>query len=249
MKINQLHIQKLLQFLHDNKDSYFVIGGHAAAIHFENVGLEFRTTKDFDIVLVTKLDNSDFSKQIAKFLIEGGYENRYRNEKKTAYRFENPKSPEFPKIIEFFVEEGKFPESLDKRFASLDIVVNEEKMSAIVLDNDIFEFAKKHVVMNYDLPIVDIKGLIALKSFAYFKNLELFNLGLVKKDDYLKHRKDVFRLLTILADSEPISDIPEILKKSMLDFLSILEQASDLSHEYKVNLKTVVETYKKIAQL
>ena len=195
MKINQVHIEKLLSFLHDNKDSYFVIGGHAAAVHFENAGLEFRITKDFDIVLVTKLDDSDFSKQIAKFLIEGGYENRYRNEKKTAYRFENPKSADFPMIIEFFVEEGKFPESLDKRLAKLDIEVNEEKISAIVLNSDVYEFAKRHVIYDYDLPIVDKKCLIALKSYAYFQNLELYNEKKVKSDDYLKHKKRRFQIV------------------------------------------------------
>jgi len=249
MKINQVHIEKLLSFLHDNKDSYFVIGGHAAAVHFENAGLEFRTTKDFDIVLVTKLDDSDFSKQVASFLIEGGYENRYRNERKTAYRFENPKFADFPMIIEFFVEEGKFPESLDKKLAKLDIKVNEEKISAIVLENDIYEFAKKHVVTQYDLPIVDVKGLIALKTYAYFRNLELYELKLVKSDDYLKHKKDVFRLLTILDDTNPIENIPGVLKTAMSNFLPILENADDLSRNYKIPLKTVVDAYKKIAGL
>lgn len=51
-------------------------------MHFGKAGLEFMATKDFDIVLVTKVNDLDFSKQIAQFLVEGGYENKYRNKRK-----------------------------------------------------------------------------------------------------------------------------------------------------------------------
>ena len=247
--VNKNSIEKLVSFLGENKESYFVIGGNAAALHFESVGLSFRATEDFDIVLVTKIDNSDFASQIAKFLIEGGYENKYRNEKKTAYRFEKPKSPNYPKVIEFFVKEGEFPESLDKRLAKVGIEVNEEKISAIVLDSDVYEFAKSHVIYDYDLPVVDIKGLIALKTLAYFKNLELHKQGFVDSDDYIKHKKDVFRLLTIITDSEPLEDLPEILQKSLYEYLPILEKSNDLARNYKANLKNIVERYKIIAKL
>lgn len=91
-KINKQSIETLLSFLGKNKEHFFLIGGHAAAIHFGKIGLEFRATKDFDIVLASKIDDSSFSLQLSKMLIEGGYENKYTNERKTAYRFENPKS-------------------------------------------------------------------------------------------------------------------------------------------------------------
>ena len=247
--INKKNIEKLVSFLGENKESYFVIGGTAAAMHFDAFGINFRVTEDFDIVLVTKIDNSDFANQIAKFLIEGGYENKYRNNKKTAYRFEKPKSPEYPKVIDFFAKEGEFPESLDKRLAKVDIEVNDEMISAIVLDSDVYEFAKSHVVYDYDLPIVDIKGLIALKTLAYFKNLELHKQGFVDSEDYAKHRKDVFRLLTIITDSEPLEDLPEILQKSLQEYLPILEDSHDLARNYKVNLKNTVDVYKKITKL
>ncbi len=243
------NIEKLVSFLGENKESYFLIGGNAAAMYFENIEPPFRITKDFDIVLVTKINNSKFSEQIAKFLIKGGYENKYRNNKKTAYRFEKPKSAEFPMVIEFFVKEGEFPQSLDDRFAKLNIEVNEEKISAIVLNSDLYEFALRHVIYDYQLPIVDAKGLIVLKTFAYFKNLELYKRKLVDKNDYQKHRKDVYRLLTAITDFNPIDDVPDVLKQSLVDFLPVLQKAKDLAKEYKVEVKTVVETYKKITQL
>ena len=246
---NKKNIEKLVSFLGENRESYFLIGGNAAAMYFDNIEPPFRITKDFDIVLVTRIDDSNFSKQIEQFLIEGGYENKYRNNKKTAYRFENPKSAEFPMTIEFFVKEGEFPQSLDDRLAKLDIEVNEEKISAIVLNSDLYEFALRHVIYDYELPIVDAKGLIVLKVFAYFKNLELYQRKLVDRNDYQKHRKDVYRLLTAIPNFDPIEDIPDVLKQPLIDFLPVLQKAKDLAKEYKVEVKTVVETYKKIAQL
>ena len=247
--INKRNIETLVSFLGDNKESYFLIGGNAVAMHLDKLGTGFRRTEDFDIVLITKIDNSSFSKRIADLLIKGGYENKYRNEKKTAYRFEKPKSAGYPKVIEFFTKEGEFPQSLDNRFAKLNIEVDEEKISAIVLDSDVYEFAKRHVVYDYVLPIVDIKGLIALKSLAYFKNLELFNQKLVDSNDYAKHRKDIYRLLMILTDFEPIKDLPESLKTTLNSFLSVLEKSNDLAISYKTNLNEVVNVYKRITQL
>lgn len=244
-KINRKNIETLLGYLRNNANCYFLIGGHAAALHFEKIGLEFRATKDYDIVLVTGLDNSSFSEEIARFITEGEYKNKYRNEKKTAYRFEDPKSNEFPKILEFFVKEGEYPQSLDNRLAKLDIEVNEEKISAIVLNEEIYEFAMKNVEIIDGLSLVSIDGLVALKSFAYFRNKELFEEGKVKKDDYLKHRRDIVRLLSVTDNDDIIANLPELLKQATKDFLPVLENANDIAKEYSIDIKTVVKMYKK----
>ena len=245
-KINKQRIETLLSFLEENKEHFFLIGGHAAAIHFERIGLEFRTTKDFDIVLTSKIDNSSFSLQLSKMLIEGGYENKYRNERKTAYRFENPKSNAFPKIIEFFVEEGVFPESLDRRFVKLEIQVNEEKISAIVLDKDVFEFSKRHIEIIDGLPVVEVKALIALKALAFFNNKKLFEKNLVEQDDYQKHRKDIIRLLSIVTDDSALNDLPDTLLAPLRAFVPVLEESKSIARSYSIELKAVLDVYRNI---
>lgn len=245
-KINRLTIDTLLKFLQNNSSSYFLIGGHALAFHFERLGLETRVTKDFDIVLVTEVDDSSFTKNLSDYIIAGKYENKYKNEKKTAYRFENPASPGFPKEIEFFAEEGKFPQSLDNHLAKLDIEVNQEKISAIVLNKEVYEFAKRHVEIVDKLPIVDIKGLIGLKALAFIENKELFDLKKVTSEKYKKHRKDIFGLLVILDDFSPIEDVPEIIKEKAIEFLPVLEEAKDLAKQYGVRIEDVVNLYKKL---
>lgn len=245
-KISKQQIDTLLSFLGENNDHFFLIGGHAVAIHLEKLGLTFRATKDFDIVLITKINDSSFSKQLEKMLISGEYKNKFRNNKKTAYRFENPISNAYPKIIEFFVEEGQFPESLDKRLAKLNIEVHEDMISAIVLDKDVFEFAKRHVVIVDRLPVVEINGLIALKTLAYFKNRNLYEQDLVDENDYQKHRKDIIRLLSVVQNKEPINDLPESLSKLAKDFVNILKESTSTAKEYNVNLKDLIEIYKVI---
>ena len=76
----------------------------------------------------------------------------------------------------------------------------------------------------------------------------LFQLQSLLK--YKKHRKDIFRLLTILnTDSSPIEDVPEMIKEKANEFLPVLESAKDLAKEYSVKLETVVNLYKKIFRL
>lgn len=233
-----------MSFLGNNKDCFFLIGGHAVAIHLDKIGQEFRSTKDFDIVLVTKIDNSSFSKQLEKMLVDGNYSNKFRNNRKTAYRFENPKSNVFPRIIEFFVEEDQFPESLDRRLAKLNIEVKEDKISAIVLNKDAFEFAKRHVIIADGLPVVDVSGLIVLKIFAYFQNKELHGQGKVDENDYQKHRKDIIRLLSIVKDRKQINDLPESLLSLINEFISVLKGCGPTAKEYHVNLKDLIKAYK-----
>lgn len=43
--------------------------------------------------------------------------------------------------------------------------------------------------------------------------------------------------------------MPEIISKSLEDFLSQLESATDLAKEERVDINKVVETYKKILSL
>lgn len=245
-KINRMCIEVLLSFLQNNNDCYFLIGGHAVALQFERIKQESRTTKDFDIVLVTEANDSIFSEQLAKYISSGGYKNKYKNEKKTAYRFEEPEKAGYPNEIEFFAEEGKFPQSLDNHLAKLNIEINEERISAIVLNKEVYEFAKRHVEIVDGLPVVDIKGLIGLKALAYLENKRLYDEGSVTSDKYKKHRKDLFGLITILNDDSPISDVPEIIKERAKEFLLVLETAKDLAKDYGVSIDNVVNLFKKL---
>ncbi|MBE6133717.1 MAG: hypothetical protein E7178_03520 [Erysipelotrichaceae bacterium] len=246
MKINHQYFDTLLHFLGEYKDFFFIIGGYAAALNIESFEGEFRATKDFDIVLISKIDNSDFSKHLVDMILEGGYYFKYTNDKRTAYRFERPLYSGFPKTIELFVEEGIYPQSNNNAIASIDVEINEEKISAIVLNKDIYSFATEHIIIIDGIPTLDMFSLIALKSYAFFENKRLFEQKKVDKNDYLKHRRDIFRLLMYFNEDYSSYPIPEILTKSLNDFLPVLEQSQDLSKEERVDINSIINLYKKV---
>ena len=240
-------IETLLEYLKEYKDSYFLIGGQATALHFAKAGLDFRVTKDFDIVLVTEASNTRFFKSIEEMIIEGNYSECFSNGKRTAYRFAKPVSNKFPKIIEFFAEENAFPESNDKRFAKLNITVNEERISAIVLNQDLYQFAKKHVEIIDNIPVLDKYGLIVSKAVAYFKNHELYHQHKVDKTDYLKHRRDIYRLLSIMEEKKN-EELPISLQITIKQYSEVLNDCSDLAKEYSFSLNNATRIYKKLFQ-
>lgn len=223
----KLNIENTLQlFLGKHKNDYFIIGGHAAAYNLSLQGLSFRVTRDYDIVLVSEIENDDFANDLTSLLESGGYQFGYKasTNKKTAYRFESPKNDNYPEIIEFFVKEGAYIQSLDNRFAKLNIVVDEDKISAMVLNKEIYEFSKEHVIEINGLMFVDKPCLIALKSYAYLENLKLYKESKVKSDDYKKHARDILRIIGAFTPLEVniIVGLPPILKDAIKEMIPIL---------------------------
>jgi hypothetical protein len=58
--------------------NYVLIGGTACDLAFSALGLEFRTTRDLDIVLMVELLDEAFGQVLMDFVEAGGYEHRQR---------------------------------------------------------------------------------------------------------------------------------------------------------------------------
>ena len=248
ININTSVMNTLQKFLGKHKDSYFIIGGHAAAYNLSLQGLTFRVTRDYDIVIVSEVNDDIFASDLAGLLEDGGYQFGYKadSKKRIAYRFESPSNDNYPEIIEFFVKEGTYVQSIDERFAKLNIVVDEEKISAMVLDKDIYAFSKNHVIEINDLMFVDKQCLIALKSYAYFENLRLYKEGKVKSDDYKKHARDILRIIGSFTENEiaKIDDLPDILKNSLSDIVTVLISSNSQLKAYGLTKEFVVGLFK-----
>lgn len=253
MANNQINIKTnimttLQKFLGKHKDNYFIIGSHAAAYNLSLQGLTFRVTRDYDIVIISEVSNDEFAKDLTELLETGGYQFGYKadSKKRVAYRFESPKNGDYPEIIEFFVKDGANVQSIDNRFAKLNIAVDEEKISAMVLNKEIYDFSKNHVVEINDLMFVDKPCLISLKSYAYFENRKLYDEGKVKSDDYKKHSRDILRILGSFAENEIvlINDLPDILKQSLLDIIPILISSNAQLKSYGFTKEFVTNSIK-----
>lgn len=79
------------------KESYVLIGGVACYLTMEEAGINFRATKDLDIVLCAEALDGDFIAHFWEFVKAGGYRNQQKSTGgKQFYRFDKPASEGFP---------------------------------------------------------------------------------------------------------------------------------------------------------
>ena len=85
-------------------DQFVLIGGTAATLAMEEAGLEFRATKDLDIVLHIEALNPSFGEVFWRFVEAGGYEIRQASAtgRPVFYRFQKPADERFPAMLELF---------------------------------------------------------------------------------------------------------------------------------------------------
>lgn len=123
-------------------DQFVLIGGTACTLLMENAGLQFRATKDLDIVLHVEALGAEFVRTFWQFIKSGGYQNRQKSTGKDIYyRFSSPSNVTFPTMLELF---SRIPDviKLDEKIYLTPIPINEAvtSLSAIVLDSDYYEF-------------------------------------------------------------------------------------------------------------
>lgn len=74
----------------DYADRYALVGGVACDQLMVDAGLQFRATKDLDVVLVIELLDVAFAEAFWAFIEAGGYEVRSKGDGGKLYRFANP---------------------------------------------------------------------------------------------------------------------------------------------------------------
>ena len=248
--VDKLQIHTLLKHLQKYPDSYVIIGGIATSLILEERGFPFRETKDFDIVLLADANNPDFNKDLCALLKEGKYKNAISNGKKACYRFIEPETPGYPRIIELFSHEEHA--YLHNYLQKIQITFNEEDLSTIVLNDEVVDFIKERkITIDLGVSVVDALGLIALKSHAYFRNLKLYNeKQIVGRENYAKHKNDVIRLLLSLNGDEGSIRMPDLIKQDCSSFRQVLNDSKsefkNINKNAKISLENLVSLYAKI---
>ncbi|HQN74008.1 MAG TPA: hypothetical protein PLB16_11380 [bacterium] len=210
-------------------ENFVVIGGTACFLSMENAGVPFRVTKDIDIVLLIEDINTPFVETIWKFIKDGRYQVREKESgKKQLYRFLKPENPDYPFMIEFF---SRKPDMLQISGSSTVTPVPTDEavssLSAILLDDDYYQFIRSGKIILEGIPSVRPEHLIPLKAKAFLDLSERREKGeSIDSRDISKHRNDIFRL-TMIADPEFKADIPEKISDDMNIFIE------------KMNLETV----------
>ena len=122
---------------------YVVIGGGAASILMDDEGLEFRATKDVDLVVLAR--SKELNERILAYVKDGDYNTKESTEKLPRYyRFQKPTKAECPKMIEIFAR-NELGLELEKDQHIIPITdASVERLSAILLDDEYFELIQKN---------------------------------------------------------------------------------------------------------
>lgn len=210
----------------DYADQYMLIGGTACSILMEEAGEEFRSTRDLDIVLHIEALSKSFVKAFQEFVEQGGYEIRQKNDgAPQLYRYAKPASEGYPTMLELF---SRKPDILDipdsSRYTPIPMEDEGYSLSAILMDDNYYEFIKGGTRQIDGISIIDAAHLIPMKVKAYLDLAERRSNGEnVSNNDVQKHKRDVFRLLTIIDPASRVQ-LSASMRADLNSFVSAMEQ-------------------------
>lgn len=224
-------LEKFKEYFAGFEDNYVIIGGTACDIALHDTDMRPRATDDIDMILVIEKMTTEFGKRFWNFIVSGGYKirQRHREDKKSKaelFRFIHPHEG-FPIQIELL---SKHPDILGEPtgFYLTPIPVGDEisSLSAILMDEEYYSQTVENSVVENGIRIASPMSLLCLKVKA-FLNLteERKTNSTVRNSDVKKHRDDVFKLLAMRIDPFTPVELSASIKKSINDFIGIMEQS------------------------
>lgn len=208
-------------------DQYILIGGTACDLLLDDAGLPFRATRDLDIVLCIEALEEDFVRRVWQFVGAGGYsiKERAQSQARCLYRFSQPTIPSYPSVLELFSRRPEIFQGLDlNNITPVAVEESRVSLSAILLDDEYYEFIKAQKIEQAGLSLLSPSGLIALKAKAWLDLSERKRNGeRIDGADIRKHKNDVFRMFQII-EPVPLSRVPEQIRQDVAIFLSAMEE-------------------------
>lgn len=207
-------------------DRYVLIGGTASSVVMEEAGLEFRATKDLDVVLCVEALDAAFVTAFWEFIKVGGYQNQQRStDKKLFYRFHSPKDNRYPEMIELFSRTpDNFQLADDSHLTPLPMDEEISSLSAILLDGDYYTLIHSGKLQIGGLSIIGAEYLIPLKMRAWLDLSQRREAGEPIDDKNIrKHRNDVMRLYQLLSPTMRIA-LPDTVKEDAQRFLDRISE-------------------------
>jgi hypothetical protein len=223
-------IESFREWFQGYEEHYAIIGGTACDLLMTDEGLDFRTTKDIDLVLIIEAVNAVFGRRFWEYVSAAGYEHRNKSTGEPQfYRFTKPQSDEYPFMIELFARKPDaivLPE--DAVLSPLPMDESISSLSAILLDNDYYEFLRHGRVRISGVTVLDAPYLIPFKAKAWIDLSDRKSAGeQIDSRNIRKHKNDVFRLTELLGrNGKPLSDIPNTIRNDMKEFIERMETES-----------------------
>ncbi|MFC6259776.1 hypothetical protein [Levilactobacillus fujinensis] len=225
--------ETFFDYFKDYTDCYVIIGGNAASILLAEEGVSFRSTQDYDMVVLFEKTTDDFSNTFMNFIKEYDYaitdQGTKENKRKNYYRFRrrDGTKTDVPKMVELFSRKPINYELHEVPSEITPLHYDEgPSLSAIILNDDYYETLKLGVRLEGNMPLLATPYLILFKARAHLDILKrvMENKHIGHRADKTKHFKDVCRLTSILTlgdyDAGPI---PETVLNDLREFIKITE--------------------------
>ena len=203
------------------EDRYVLIGGAAVEVAMDEAGLQFRVTKDLDIVLHVEALDAEFATAFWAFVADGGYEFKEKSTgNATLYRFSKPTDESFPYMLELFSRRPELIEpSADCHLTPLPIAEEVSSLSAILLDDDYYDFVQEGTRVTSGLSVLAPEYIVPLKARAWIDLTERHERGEdVSRGDIKKHRNDIIRLSQLISPRARIA-LPDSIGADMAEFV------------------------------
>ena len=190
------------------EEQYAIIGGTACDILMTEEGLDFRATKDIDLVLIIEAVDANFGRKFWEYVKQAGYEHCNKSSGVPQfYRFSHPISNQYPAMIELFtrkLDSIQLPEDAVPTPLPMDEDIS--SLSAILLDDDYYEFLKQGKVTVDGVTVLDAAYLIPFKAKAWMDLTDRKAAGEhVDSKNIKKHKNDVFRLTELIDPTAKIA--------------------------------------------
>lgn len=214
-------IEKFRDHFAGYEDKYTLIGGSACYWAMAEIGVDFRATKDLDLVIAAETLDPSFVNRFWEFINAGGYESRQKSTgERRLYRFHTPENDSYPYMVELF---SRIPDAIDYegegRYTPLPVGEEASSLSALLMNDAYYALVQGGTVVIAGLPILKPEYIVLLKAKAWLDLTARRDKGEdVKGDDIKKHKNDPFRLFTILSPDLRI-DISQEVRSDLENYL------------------------------
>jgi len=207
------------------ENQYTIIGGTACDLIMAEEEMEFRATKDIDIVLIVEALTKEFVEKLWEYLKEAEYEHKNKGTGEAQfYRFSNPKDKGYPTMIELFARKTDVIE-LDSHAQLTPLPMEDDvsSLSAILLNDEYYEFLKKGQRIIDGVPLLRQEYLIPFKAKAWLDlSNKKKNREAVDSKNIRKHKNDILRLSVLMTKEDRIH-LPKEIKKDMKNFIEAMK--------------------------
>ncbi|WP_019531322.1 hypothetical protein [Dasania marina] len=151
------------------EENYTLIGGVACYLSMQEADIDFRATKDLDIVLSAESLSVEFAKKFWDFVIDGNYQHQEKSTgDKQFYRFSIPKKANYPVMLELF---SRAPDNFllehDNKLTPIPVGDDVSSLSAILLGDDYYQCIQAGKDIIDGVSVLRVEYIIPFKMKAW----------------------------------------------------------------------------------